>query len=622
MNSLWDLFKKFWRFAEEAKKAAGTALFIAFCAFVIMCFFILVNTISNAGKELEFSDSALLIEFQGRIPEKVPGAETLGDFLNEISKKEELFSVSEVVSAIRSAKTDKKIKGIVLKLDGLHSTGLTKARIITKELNEFKKSGKKVIAISDGYTQEQYFLASSANQIYMNSMGYVLFYGFGNFRLFFKEAIEKLKIQVHIFRVGTFKAALEPFFRNDMSEEAKVADLAWLTDLWNVYKDEIKANRPSIKIGDLDEYINTLDVNLEKFSGDPVAMALDAGLVDGALSREELSEVLINEFGPSSDNKNSFNSITLNKYLKLNRLSKFQWVEPENKIGVVYAQGNILDGEQPESEIGGDSLAAVIRKSRLDDSIKVLVLRIDSGGGSVFASEIIRKEVELFKKTGRPVIASFSSVAASGGYWIATPADEIWASPTTITGSIGIFGAFPTFEVLANNFGVYSDGVGTTKLSNGMDLFSPLNPIVKKSFQTSIEHGYDQFLELVASSRNMTKEEVDKVAQGRVWTGAMAKQLGLVDQLGDLDDAILAGAKRAKISSYTIVTVEKDLSEQGEFFKNLSREISDKNEKLNITTKPSIEDKVNSFLKTKFSFMFKMNDPQNIYAYSLIEQAP
>ena len=255
-------------------------------------------------------------------------------------------------------------------------------------------------------------------------------------------------------------------------------------------------------------------------------------------------------------------------------------------------------------------------------NIKALVLRIDSGGGSVFASELIRKEVELFKLSGRPVIASFSSVAASGGYWIATPADEIWASSTTITGSIGIFGAFPTFERMANNFGIYSDGVGTTKLANGMDLFSPINPIVQKSLQSAIEHGYDEFITIVAKSRKMTKENVDKIAQGRVWTGAMAKQIGLVDQLGDLNDAIVAAAKRANLTDYKIVTVEKDLSEQAEFFKKISDELSAKSFDAKLNSKPSVEANIYKYIKKNFSFYEKMNDPQNIYAYSLIEEAP
>ena len=622
MSSLWKFLKAFWHYAEEAKKIAGTALFIMFCLFVVVCFFALISLLGKEKKEAVLPDSALLIDIKGGVVEKVPSAETLGDFINDISDKGDKYSINDILNAIRTAKTDENIKGIVLKLDDFNSTGLTKTRMLVQGIEDFKTSGKTVIAISDGYTQEQYFLACSANKIYMNSMGFVLLNGFGHKRLFFKDAIEKLKIQVHIFRVGTYKAALEPFFRNDMSEEAKLADLAWLNELWKFYKDDIKKRRSSIKIDDIDNYINTSDQELAKFSGDPAAMALASGLVDGALSRDELNETLIKTFGVEEGKKKNYKNIKLSAYIKSKKIPQFEWSEPENQIGVVYAQGNILDGEQPESNIGGDTVSAIIKKARLNVNIKALVLRIDSGGGSVFASELIRKEVELFKLSGRPVIASFSSVAASGGYWIATPADEIWASSTTITGSIGIFGAFPTFERMANNFGIYSDGVGTTKLANGMDLFSPINPIVQKSLQSAIEHGYDEFITIVAKSRKMTKENVDKIAQGRVWTGAMAKQIGLVDQLGDLNDAIVAAAKRANLTDYKIVTVEKDLSEQAEFFKKISDELSAKAFDAKLNSKPSVEANIYKYIKKNFSFYEKMNDPQNIYAYSLIEEAP
>lgn len=621
MFSFWSLIKKFWHFAEEAKKFVGTAIFIMISLFFIFCLAIIIIAIGNQ-KENEVKETALKIEISGGIVEKIPSAETLGDFISDLSKQGGTYSLNEIVDSINRAKSDESITGIVLKLDDFHSTGITKMRIIAKAIDDFKTSGKPVIAISDNYSQEQYFLATTANKIYMNSMGSVELSGFGHYRTFFKDAIDKLKINVHIFRVGTFKAALEPFFRNDMSEEAKIADLAWLSEVWKTFKEDVRKRRPTIKIDDFDEYINNSDKELAKYSGDFAAMALAANLVDGALSREELNDVLVNTFGSDGSKQNSYKQINLDQYIKKNRLPVFPWDVKENQIGVVYAQGIILDGEQSEENSGGDSVASIIRKARLDSKIKALVLRIDSGGGSVFGSEIIRKEVELFKKSGRPVIASFSSVAASGGYWIATPADEIWASPTTITGSIGIFGAFPTFEKLSNHLGVYSDGVGTTNIANGIDLFSPLNPVVQNIFQSSVEFGYDQFLTHVSKSRKMSKEEVDKIAQGRVWTGTMAKQLGLVDQLGDLKDAIASAAKRAKISDYDVITVEKDRSDQAEFFKQLTDELSAKAINGHINNKKNLEGKVFQYIKKNFAFYEKMNDPQNIYAYSCIENVP
>lgn len=621
MFSFWSLIKKFWHFAEEAKKFVGTAIFILISFFFIFCLALIIIAIGN-HKENEVKETALEIEISGGVVEKIPSAETLGDFITDLSKQEGTYSLNEIVDAIAQAKSDESITGIVLKLDDFHSTGLTKMRIIAKAIDDFKTSGKPVIAISDNYSQEQYFLATTANKIYMNSMGSVELSGFGHYRTFFKDAIDKLKINVHIFRVGTFKAALEPFFRNDMSEEAKTADLAWLSEVWKTYKEDVRKRRPTIKIDDFDDYINNSDKELAKYSGDFAAMAIAANLVDGALSREELNDVLVKTFGSDGSKQKSYKRINLDQYIKKNRIPVFPWDVAENQIGVVYAQGIILDGEQPEENSGGDSVASIIRKARLSSNIKALVLRIDSGGGSVFASEIIRKEVELFKKSGRPVVASFSSVAASGGYWIATPADEIWASPTTITGSIGIFGAFPTFEKLSNHLGVYSDGVGTTNIANGIDLFSPLNPVVQNIFQSSVEFGYDQFLTHVSKSRKMSKEDVDKIAQGRVWTGTMAKQIGLVDQLGDLNDAIASAAKRAKITEYDVVTIEKDRSEQAEFFKQLTDELSAKAINAHINKKQTVEGKVFQYIKKNFAFYEKMNDPQNIYAYSCIESVP
>lgn len=621
MASFVKFLKQFWSFSEKAKSIAGTAFFIFLCFFIIGCFFIFAAAISSQSDKV-IVEGALLIEIKGGLVEKSPGAETLADFISKIGEKGEDFTVNDLVKAIKKASKDENIKGIVLKLDNFNSTGLTKMRIVANAIDEFKKSGKPVIAIGDGLSQEQYYLASTANKIYINNMGYVSLNGFGNYRTFFKDAIDKLGVNVHIFRVGTFKAALEPFFRNNMSSEAKEADLAWLTELWKTYKDEVKQRRPAIKIEDLDSFINSSDKELAKTSGDSAVMALEAGLVDGAISREELNENLIKLFGKDDSKQISYKKIKLDQYIKVNKVPVFPWDVSKNQIGVVYAQGIILDGEQSEKDSGGDTVSAIIRKARLDDKIKALVLRIDSGGGSVFASELIRKEVELFKLSGRPVIASFSSVAASGGYWIATPADEIWASSTTITGSIGIFGAIPTFEKLSNHLGFYSDGVGTTAIANGIDFLAPLNPIVKNTFQISVEHGYDQFLTVVSKSRKMSKEDVDKIAQGRVWSGAMAQKIGLVDHLGDLDAAIASAAKKAKLTKYDVVTIEKDLSEQAEFFKKLTEELSVKALSDQLNKKENLEAKLYRYIKKNFSFYEKMNDPQNIYAYSCIENAP
>jgi protease-4 len=426
--------------------------------------------------------------------------------------------------------------------------------------------------------------------------------------------LEKLRISFHVFRVGTYKSALEPFLRDDMSKYAKESNLSWLNELWSFYKIDV-ASRRNLAPGNFDDYINNFPAHLAKADGDTALLALNQGLVDAIKTRDEVRQELINLVG-EENSSGTFTQIEFDDYLQIigPRLNMKNPLSP--KVGVIVAKGIILDGDQPAGTIGGDSLADLIRRARQDDHINALVLRIDTGGGSSLASEIVRREIEITRLSGKPVVVSMGSVAASGGYWIASAADEIWASPTTITGSIGIFGAFATFEKSLDSLGIHSDGVGTTKLADAFDPSRPLNPLVKDAWQQMIEHGYHRFIKRVAEGRNMAPEDVEKIAQGRVWSGAAALKIGLVDKLGSLQEAVAAAASRANLSEYEISYIQKPLTSREKLIESLNRIL------YSFVRDSALNDLNSSFSAFKdigddIEHVMQLNDPLGLYAYCL-----
>ncbi|MEO1369934.1 MAG: signal peptide peptidase SppA, partial [Acidobacteriota bacterium] len=394
-----------------------------------------------------------------------------------------------------------------------------------------------MIASGDSYAKAGYFLATSADEIHMNELGIILLDGYGRWRSYHKDGIDKLEVDWNVFKVGDFKSAVEPFLLNEMSEEAELANREYLDDLWAAYVDHIAERRgmTSEKIrGDIAGLVELM----ESTGGDTGQLALDTGLVDKIGSRQAVRDRMIELVG-ENDEGTSFAQINMPTYLEALGESRHRYKQKGDGVGIVVARGTILDGSHPPGTIGGDSTAQLIRQAREDESVKALVLRVDSGGGSAFASEVIRKELELLREAGKPVVTSMGSVAASGGYWIATTSDEIWASPVTITGSIGIFGMFPTFqEPLRKYMGTQVDGIGTTWLSGAFRPDKALDPKAGELFQLGINNGYKEFLERVGEARDMTPEEVNQHAQGRVWSGTDAFERGLIDQLGDIDAAV------------------------------------------------------------------------------------
>ena len=561
--------------------------------------------------------SALILNIRGDIVEQKHNIDPMDAFISEALEQPDSAPevlLADILAVIKSAETDDRISMIVLDLKNMQGSGITKLSDIAKALQQFKRSGKKVIALGEHYTQNHYYLASFADEIWLNPQGWMILDGYGRYQLYFKSAMEKLAISQHVFRVGTYKSAIEPYIRDDMSDAAKEANQLWLNDLWQQYKTDVAEQR-NFPISNFDEDVDVLVTKLKAANGNVAEYALANQWVDALKTREQVTQDLIKMVG--SDGESSYKHITFNDYSRAITPN----IELENvssdQVAIIVAKGTILDGNQKPGTIGGDSTAALLRKARENKQVKAVVLRVDSPGGSAYASEVIRQEVELLKAAGKPVIASMGTYAASGGYWISASADKIIASPTTITGSIGIFGFFMTFENTLSKLGIYTDGVGTTDIA-GFGVTRALTPGMANIIQLNIERGYRDFIALVAKNRNMTTSQVDAIAQGRVWSGSKALELGLVDALGNIDSAIETAAELANLSDYETLLVEKQKSPRALFLQSLFGQASvllgqssvepfNKNALTEIISKLSLELKQLS----------QLNDPQGVYSFCL-----
>lgn len=557
MNEKHNLFKRiFIKIFQVVNISRKFIINIIFFGLLIVFFVSLTNDKNAIVIE---NNSALVLNLQGDVVEQKHQIDPMDAFLSEaMGKQNESPEVllADILKVIKSATTDNRISVLVLKLDKMNRSGLTKMNIIAKALEDFKKSGKQIIAMGENYTQDQYYLASYADDIWLDPNGWLILDGYGRYQLYYKSAIEKLAITPYVFRVGTYKSAVEPYMRDNMSEQAKEANKLWLNDLWTHYKISVAEQR-GFDVTNFDESAEKLIAKLEAVNGDIAQYALNNSWVDQLKSRHNIEKSLNDLLGVNNDD--TYQSVNFKDYLStLN--SAFPITQPnQNKVAIVVAKGTILNGIQKPGTIGGDSTAMLLRKARENDNVKAVVLRVDSPGGSAFASEIIRQEVELLKEAGKPVVASMGTYAASGGYWISAPADKIYAAPTTITGSIGIYGLMMTFENALSKLGIFTDGVGTTDFAG----FSPTRPIskgVSQIIQMNVNKGYQDFISLVSENRDMTIAQVDSIAQGRVWSGSKAKELGLVDELGGLNEAIIEAANLANITDYDTLLVEKELS--------------------------------------------------------------
>lgn len=524
---------------------------------------VLVGVFSDGKKATLPQNTILYVEPGASIVEQRSYADPLGRMMKPDNEEPAESVLHEMTSAIRWAQHDNNIKGIVIKTDWLAGSDLSKLDSITQAITEFKSSGKPVIAIGDNFSQSQYYLASVADKIYLNPMGSLQLYGFGAYQTYMKDLLDNLAVTVHVFRAGQFKSFVEPFIRNDMSPEARENLAQWMDEQWAFYRNAIEQRRKLVP-GSIDKFINQQDQLLAENGNNPAALALKYGLVDAIASRTE-AEKVVKELAGVADSATSASdtpdSIDTSAYYRhvLTRKEAGKLLDKTSRVAVIQASGQIMDGYQPAGNVGAETLIDLIRSAREDKDVVAIVLRIDSPGGSAFASELIRDELAAAQADGKPVVASMGGVAASGGYWIATSANEIWATPTTITGSIGVFGVVPTLENTLNKFGVHSDGYSTTALADAMQMDRPMNPLAARVMQQGVEFTYGEFLRLVAASRKRTPEAIDKIAQGRVWTGAHAKSIGLVDHIGELDAAIAAAAALAKVEKYEPAYLEPEL---------------------------------------------------------------
>ncbi len=588
--------------------------------FIIIVIAIVVG-ISNSGSEKPkvAKNSALILNLTGNVVIQktwiAPAELFLSQAFGQGQENPEIL-LRDLVSVVENAAKDKRINALVLQLDRFSGGGMDKLNKVGKAIETFKESGKPVFAIGDYYGREQYYLASHADSVYVHPMGALLMEGYSNYGTYFAAALEKLKVSTHVFKVGKFKSAVEPFLRNDMSPEAKLANEAWLNELWRLFKTDVASTR-GFDEANFDETFASLLGKFKQVDGDFAQYALSNNWVDGLRTRAQFRTEMIELLGPGEED-NTFNHVTYDNYLKMLKpaFSMPSIDDKTNKVAIVVAKGSILDGEQDPGTIGGDSTAELLRKARFDKSVKAVVLQVDSGGGSAFASEVIRQEIVLLKAAGKPVVASMSSVAASGGYWISASADKIFAEPSTITGSIGIFGMLTTFENSFSYLGVNSDGIATTEL-NGISPDRPLAEGYKSLIQMNIERGYKRFISLVAEERGMTLEEVDNIAQGRVWVGTQALELGLVDELGGLEEAIASAAKMAKLEDYKQIYIERELTDDERMWANILQNASVLFDGLGVKTEQNAFMKIANQLNEKAKIVTELNDPMATYVLCL-----
>ena len=538
-------FRGVWRVVDVSRRVVLNLLFIVILIAVVIAF-------ARSGVAPLADKTALVLRIDGTVGEQKSGnlrSTALEQVRGEAVQKVQL---RDVLNALDAAAEDPKISSLVVVLDEMRPTGFSTLREIAAAIDRFKKSGKKVVAWGSGYDQRQYYVAAHADEVYLHPLGMVYLTGFGSLRNYYKDALDKLGVTVNVVRVGTFKSAVEPFIANEPSAPALEADKVLYGGLWKTYVDAVEKER-KLPAGSIMRGIDEAPQRLAAAGGDAARFALAEKLVDALKTRDELRALMIAR-GAKDDDENTFRQISFDDYLGHVKLRM-----TGDAIGVVVAEGEIVDGTAPAGTIGGLSTANLIKKARDNKDVKALVLRVDSPGGSVFGSELIRRELEVTRAAGKPVVVSMGNVAASGGYWIATASDEIVADAVTITGSIGVFALLPSADQTLAKLGIHPAGVGTTWLSNADDPRLPLDPRLADLVQTSIDHTYLEFTTKVAAARKTTPEKIDAVAQGRVWTGAQAKERGLVDTIGQFGDAIRSAASRVRLGDKPrIVYIERE----------------------------------------------------------------
>jgi protease-4 len=616
-NPVSRFFRFLWKCIERLVKGIQILLFLL----VVVLFVSILSGVGGPGISVPDS-AALVISPSGFLVEQ-PEGEPLDRIFLELEDGQTQTIVRDVIESLDKAAADDRIKAVVLLPDSLLGGGLSKQQAIGRALKRFRESGKPVIAMADDYDQNQYYLAAHADEIYMHDFGFVLIEGFGYFKTYFADAIEKLQVDVNVFRVGEYKSFVEPYLRNDMSEEDRQASGPWLSHLWSIWERDVAASRGIDPVA-LDRYISDVVQVLRDTNGDAGRAALEAGLVDGLKSHQEFRRHIIDLVGENADQSDTFAQIDYKSYLAALSLSELEEdKEDYPNVAVIVASGEIVDGEAAPGVIGSATLSRLIRQATLDESIEALVLRVDSPGGSMFASEVVLDQLEEFKNTNRPLVASMGSVAASGGYYISMAADEIWAAETTISGSIGVGALFPTFQRSLSALGVNVDGIGSTDLAGQLNPARELGPQARDLFTISVQSAYDVFISKVAAARDLELSRVDEIAQGRVWVGNDAYSIGLVDDIGDIDSAVAAAARLAGLTEgeYDTVYVKRQLTLAERILLGYARLLGilvGSGDGLLSDTADTLRKSL-LLLKRELGFLTTWNDPRGIYYHCLCE---
>ena len=612
MRTLWrfiaGFFKWTWRLLNFVREMVLNLFFI----FLVLVGVGIWMQVSSSDTKETAGRGALLLDISGVIVDKPDSSQRFSKLSRQLlgasSDRLQENSLFDIVNTIRQAKDDRNITGIVMDLKDFAGGDQPSMQYIGKALKEFRDSGKPVYAVGENYSQGQYYLASFANKIWLSPQGVVDLHGFATNGLYYKSLLDKLKVSTHVFRVGTYKSAVEPFIRDDMSPAAREADSRWIGELWQNYLNTVAANR-QIPAQQVFPGAQGLLEGLTKTGGDTAKYALENKLVDALASSAEIEKTLTKEFGWSKTDKN-YRAISYYDYALKTP------ADTGDSIGVVFANGAIMDGEETQGNVGGDTTAAQIRDARLDPKVKAIVLRVNSPGGSVTASEVIRAELAAARAAGKPVVVSMGGMAASGGYWISTPANYIVANPSTLTGSIGIFGVITTVENSLDSIGVHTDGVSTSPLAD-VSITRALPPEAQQMMQLSIENGYKRFITLVADARHSTPEQIDKIAQGHVWTGQDAKANGLVDSLGDFDDAVAKAAELAKVKQWHLEYYVDEPTFFDKVMDNMSGSVRAMLPDTFQAMLPAPLASVASTVKSESDKLAAFNDPQNRYAFCL-----
>jgi protease-4 len=605
-SALAGFFGLVWRILEGIRRVLHLVLLLVIFGFVLAALHTSIPVVPHSA--------ALVIAPEGELVEQLSSDPVRRAFGQASGGPAPETLLRDVTDAIGAAKSDSHIKLIVLDLGSLNTSGLSKLQEIGTALREFRVSGKRVVVGADSLDQTQYYLAAQAGEVYLDPMGLVYLDGFSYYRMFLKDAIDKLGVDVNVFRAGTYKSYTDQFSRSDMAASEREESSVWLEALWNAYQQDVTRAR-SLPAGALNEFVADEPAALAAVNGDAAKLALQRGLVTALKSRRQMADELKVLVGEDEDT-HSFNSITMSQYLASVRSKRVLKSKSDSKVGIVVASGEILDGHQPPGTIGGESTADLLRQARYDKAVKAVVLRVDSPGGSMFASEQILREVQTLRKAGKPVVVSMSTYAASGGYYISAAANQIFASPTTLTGSIGVFSVVPTFQRTLEKLGVKVDGIGTTPLAGDLRLDRTLTAASRQILQNSVDHAYAEFLRRVGDGRKKTVEDVDKIAQGRVWAGVDAQRIGLVDHLGGLRDAIDAAAKLAELNSdYDTDYIEPDMSLREELLMQLRSETLRIGQMAGLIAPRSDIERMLDPVLEQARAIAKLNDPRGLYAY-------